>query len=308
MSDAAALTRRSLAALTLVAVAIAACGGPTGNEGGGPTKAPAAPTGAGGGVGGGTGGGTGGGLPSHAKVRLVNAYVPLNGDPGPVDVYPQPFVLDGAKPLITVPYGTVSDWFDPTVADEQGDMFLSVYWQGTTGNGNALMSQTETLKGGEMITFFLATASSTQDGGRRYGSMQAFFGHPTGDDFGQPTPGSGKGLLIVDTVGADQVLSDAATHSWDFSLGSGCQKAIGDDQYTLTAIGPGSAATYELDPGSYTGSVHSYVSDSQDARDCANAPLVGNIPVSVVAGETTVLFVHAAKDGDIRTLSVRLEE
>ena len=70
----------------------------------------------------------------------------LTAEPGPIDIYPDPWVDAGAKPLISIPYGTVSDYFDPTVADEQGDMFLSAYRSGETGNGNALADQTETLK------------------------------------------------------------------------------------------------------------------------------------------------------------------
>src|SRR4051794_33105301 len=74
-----------------------------------------------------------GGRPSGATVRIVNVY--NGGDKAAsIDVYAAPWVSDGATPLLTVPYGTVTEFFDPTVADEAGDMFLSFYRHGETGN------------------------------------------------------------------------------------------------------------------------------------------------------------------------------
>ena len=179
----------------------------------------------------------GGGLPagnrpSGAKVRIVNAYAPLNGDPGPIDVYAAPWAGDGDAPLLSVPYGTVSEYFDPTVSDDAGDMFLSMYWAGTKGNGSELISQTETLKGGEVITFIVATGDSTQDSGRRFGSIQAFFQTASGGALGQSTPAPGKSLLLVDTNGTENVIAKPDSTTWYFSAGTGCTKAINDDANT----------------------------------------------------------------------------
>ena len=246
--------------------------------------------------------------PSGAKVRIVNAYTPLNGDPGPIDVYAAPWASAGDKPLLSVPYGTVSDYFDPTVADDAGDMFLSMYWAGTTGNGNELVSQTETLKGGEVITFIVATGDTTQDSGRRFGSTQVFFQAASGGTFGQSTPAPGKALLIVDTNGVDQVLSSPDKATWFFSAGTGCTKGIDDDANTLTGAGPGSAGTYQLDPGRYTGSIHAYANDSSDVPTCDNPALLGGIPITAVADQTAILLIYAPKDGDLRSLFIPLAE
>lgn len=252
--------------------------------------------------------GTPGQLPSGAKVRIVNAYAPLNGDPGPIDVYAAPWVLEGATPLISIPYGTVSPFFDPTVADEQGNMFLSMYWAGTTGNGNALIDQTETLKGGEEITFILTTGSSVQDSGRHYGQLNVFFARVKGDLLGQPTPNPGKGLLFVDTFGTDNVQPSTAGGEWYFGTGDGCTKSLSDKPYSLTGVGPGGSGAFELDPGTYAGELHAYPPGYDQFPDCSNAALVGDLPVTITADSSAVLLLYAAKEGPLQSLFLPLNK
>ncbi len=248
-----------------------------------------------------------GNRPSGAKVRIVNAYTPLNGDPGPIDVYAAPWAADGDTPLLSVPYGTVSPYFDPTVSDDAGDMFLSMYWAGTKGNGSELVSQTETLKGGEVITFIVATGDSTQDSGRRFGSIQAFFQTASGGDLGQSTPAPGKSLLVVDTNGTENVIAKPDSATWFFSAGSGCTKGINDDANSLTGAGPGGGGTYQLDPGSYTGSIHAYAKDNSSIPTCDNPALIGNLAIKAIAGQTAILLIYAPKDGDLRSLFIPLD-
>lgn len=299
------MTRRLVAIVAIAAVLAGACSGSAGSVG--PGGSGAASTQSGGGPA--ATPDTNGHRPSGAKVRIVNAYAPLNGDPGPIDVYAAPWVGAGSTPLITVPYGTTSAFFDPTVADDQGDMFLSLYWKGDTGNGNELVSQSETLKGGEVITYLVATADSVQDSGRRFGSIQGFFASSSGGTLDQPTPNPGKSLLIVDTVGLDNVLSSADTTTYFFGVGKGCAKALGDDESTMSSVGPGSAATYELDPGTYKGAIYSYPADSQNPATCSEKPIVPNIPITIAAGETALSFTFAPKDGgDLKTLVLALDK
>jgi len=254
----------------------------------------------------------GGGLPagnraSGAKVRIVNTYAPLNGDPGPIDIYASPWAAEGDTPLLSVPYGTVSEFFDPTVSDEAGDMFLSAYWAGTTGNGSELVSQGETLKGGEVITFIVTTGSNTQDSGRRFGGIQAFFQQASGGTFGQATPAPGKSLLVVDTNGVDQVMAAPDSSTWFLSTGKGCTKTIGDDANSLTGAGPGSAGTYQLDSGSYSGSIHAYAKDDTSFPTCDNPALISNLAIQAVADQTAILLIYGPKDGDFRTLFIPLD-
>jgi hypothetical protein len=302
--------RRTLSLIAAGALVVGCSSG-----GSGSSAAPAAAGAPGGaepsmaaGIGGGTGGVPGGRQPSGARVRIVNAYAPLDGEPGPIDIYASPWAGEGDTPLLSVPYGTASPFFDPTVSDDAGDMALSAYWAGTQGNGNELISQSETLKGGEVITFIVTTGSSSQASGRPYGQIQAFFAKANGGTFGQATPEPGKALLVVDTVGIDNVLPSTNGSTWYLGIGDGCTKTIGDSDDTLTAAGPGSAGTYQLDPGSYKGSIYSEASDFNGLPTCDGSPLVGNVDVQAVADQTTILLVYAPKDGDIRTLVVPLDE
>jgi len=246
--------------------------------------------------------------PSGAKVRIVNAYAPLNADPGPIDIYAAPWASEGDKPLLTVPYGTVSEFFDPTVFDDAGDMSLSAYWAGTTGNGSELISQDETLKGGEVITFIVTTGSNTQDSGRRFGGIQVFFQKASGGTFGQATPAPGKALLVVDTYGVEQVLAAPDSSTWFLGTGKGCTKTIGDDANSLTGAGPGSAGTYQLDPGSYSGSIHAYAKDDASFPTCDNPALIGNLAIQAVGDRTAILLIYGPKETDLRTLFIPLNE
>ena len=80
--------------------------------------------------------------PSRARVRVVNAYAPLNGDPGPIDIFSGYSAEDGQQPLATVDYGTASAWFDPGV-DSEGNAALSSYPSGRTSDDDKLGDQAE---------------------------------------------------------------------------------------------------------------------------------------------------------------------
>ena len=234
---------RRLLSLVAVGALLAACGGPAGNGGptGGPeTAGPGAPTDA--------GDGGSAGRPSGARVRIVNVY---NGGPtaASIDVYAAPWVLDGATPLLTVPYGTASEFFDPTVADDQGNMFLSFYRHGETGNGTEVMSQTETLKGGEVITYVLMSDAEARDDGTPKLYLQALFHGSTGGVLAA-TAAPGNGVILVNMHGLEPAVAKPADGgSWFMSTGVGCTKAIGNDEFTLDAAWPGDGTRYELAAG-----------------------------------------------------------
>jgi hypothetical protein len=284
--------------MVLVGVLVAACGGAGGpgqTEGTVPaTGNPDASSG--------PGGGGPGGRPSGAKVRIVNVY---NGGStaASIDVYAAPWVLEGATPLLSVPYGTATEFFDPTVADDAGDMFLSFYRHGETGNGTEVMSQTETLKGGEIITYVLMSDADTRDDGTPVLQLQSLYHAPGGGTF-DATPPPGKGVLIANMHGIEPAVATPDGVSWYLSAGQGCKKSMNDAADTLTAAGPGDGTEYVFDPGDYSLSLH----DSAPGAfpDCSSTPLISGIKATVVADKTMVVVVYAPTATEIKSMVLPL--
>ena len=284
---------------------VAACGG----SGGGATPDGGDGTGTEPGVtaspdGGGGGEDTGSGrIPSGAKLRIFNAYADPDGAPVALDVHAAPWVLEGAKPLLSVDYGTLSPVFDPTVGDEAGNMFLSGYAKGETGNGNEVFSDTETLKGGEVITYVIARGTSTMGNGRNGAIFQTLF-DPTVAGTDGATPAPGKGRVVVTAAGLDTVLSGDT--SWYASFGKGCTLGINDDEMGRSLVSPGtSGAAYDLDPGTYTFSLHPYDS-SAATPECAGTPDFTGLEVPVESGRVSLVFLYAAKPDGLTGVAIPL--
>lgn len=275
----------------LLALLTAACGtGDPGIPGGTPT----APTGGGPGA-------TPAGPGSGAQARIVNLHVPAKGEPGPVDVYLKPFALEGDKPAFSVPYGEIGAFFDP---DPDGDtnVFLSVYRPGETGNGNSIMSWTETVAKGDTMTFVLSTGENLDADGNRFGQLQTFDHVVTGD---VPRPTAGSALLMVNTVALENVTSDMDDYYMLVSAGgSGCANAFYDTDGGRGLLGR--QLDYLLPPGSTAISFHRYPSDGSGG-DCSETPFLADVPVTLAADERVLLLLYAPKADDYRTLLVPLE-
>ena len=294
---------RRLLSLVAVGALVAACGGPTGNKGqsaGTETTGPGSPTDAG-------GDGGGRGRASGAKVRIVNVY---NGGStaASIDVYAAPWVLSGATPLLSVPYGTASEFFDPTVSDERGNMFLSFYRHGETGNGTEVMSQTETLKGGEVITYVLMSDAEMRDDGTPKLYLQALFNSSSGGTVGGAlgaTPQPGDGVLLVNMHGLEPAVAKPADGgSWFLSTGRGCTKALGNEDFTLDAAWPGDGTLYGLAPGDYSLSFHP--SPVGTFPDCSTTPTLAGVKASVVGGATTLVIAYAPSATELKTMVLSL--
>jgi len=261
--------------LTLVAVGalVSACGGSSGNGGptsGTQTAGPEATT---------SGGGGGlAGRPSGAKVRIVNVY---NGGPtaASIDVYAAPWVLDGATPLLSVPYGE-------------------------TGNGTEVMSQSETLKGGEVITYVLMSDAEMREDGTPKLYLQSLFHGSTGGGLGA-TAAPGDGVILINMHGLEPAVAKPADGgSWFMSTGKGCTKAIGNDEFTLDAAWPGDGTRYGLAPGDYTLSFHP--SPVGTFPDCSTTPTLAGVQAKVAADETTLVVAYAPSANELKTMVLSL--
>ena len=247
------------------------------------------------------------GRPSGAKVRVLNAYAPASGEPFPLDLYPGSFFAEGEKPLITVPYGTLSEYFDPTVADEQGNMTLVAYpaGQNQTTGGRVVMSWTATLKGGEAITYYLTSGRDVDSEGRTRANLFTYDNEITGDE---PRPGAGKGLLMVHGAGLYDALPDPNSSLFYFSAGEGCARSYYEEAASPWAqpIAHAGGPFYQLDPGTVGGSIHQGPAGSTEPPDCRTAPVLTNLPIRVTAGEQGILFIFGPKAGNLRSLFVPL--
>lgn len=285
---------RPLAAIVFAAVLalLAAACGP--GDGGIPGATATAPAGGGPGA-------TPAGPGSGARARIVNLHVPAKGEPGPVDVYLKPFALEGDTPAFSIPYGAIGDFFDPD-PDGDSNVFLSVYRPGENGNGNSIMSWTETVAAGDTLTFVLTTGENTDADGNRFGQLQTF-DHVIAE--GAPAPTAGNALLMVNTVALENVTTDSDDAYMLVSTGgTGCARAVSDTDGGRGLLGR--QLDYLLAPGSASISFHRYPSDGSGG-DCSESPFLADVPVTLAADERALLLLYAPKVGDYRTLLVPLE-
>lgn len=297
--------RRSM--LLVLGITLAACGGggssaPVGASPGDQAAATDAPADTTAPDDGGQGA-TAGGKPSGAKVRIFNAYTDPVGTKNALDVYPLPFASDGDKPMLTVGYGELSPVFDPTVSDDAGNMFLSAYVAGETGNGNEVMSVTETLKGTEVITYFVARGSGEMGNGRA-GSITfpAFDSSAAGST--SASPAAGKGRVEIDAIGLDNVFT--TDPSWFAGFGDGCALSPDNSDQPSAATAPGeTGATYDLEPGTYALSLYAYTGEG-DFPTCTGKADFEGPQVTVEAGKKVVVLLYASTPGELKAVAVPL--
>ena len=294
--------RRIVLSMAVMAIVAAACsggvGGPAVTSGPGSTDDLGAglPTLPGG------GGGTGG-QPSGAKVRVFNAYTADGSGTGAIDVYGDSLVGSDSTPIATVPYGTLSEFFDPGVFDSDGNAFLTFLPAGVKDQDKVLMTQTETLHSSDVLTVYLGTGSQRADGTR--GAFdQVYFHHPTGGGVAN-TPPPGKGLLIVTSAGLDEIMTSQADKTWYVGLGNGCDGGLGSGPGITTTVSPGATgAEYELTPGAVT--VGIYAGPSDQIGTCTGEP-IAQAQVEAKANVLDVFILYAPKDGQLKSMMIPLE-
>jgi len=229
------------------------------------------------------------GQPSGARVRLFNAYTDPVGTGVGLDLYPVPYLTEATTPLLSVPYGTLSPVFDPLQSDDAGNSFLTAYVSGEFGNGNNVMGVTNTLKGTEVITYLVARGSGTMGNGRAGAISQAVYDPTAGGSSGTPPP-AGKGRVLIDAPGLDEIITDDV--SWSVSFGDGCTLGPNDTEYASQLVSPGTSGTiYELKPGTYTMSLHTYVSGGE-IPTCTDKA-VFEVQVPVEDGKVVQVFLWA---------------
>ena len=230
-----------------------------------------------------------GGQPSGAKVRVFNAYADPVGTGATLDLYPVPYINEATKPLLSVPYGKLSPVFDPLKSDDAGNSWLTGYASGEFGNGNEVMGVTNTLKGTEVILYLVARGTGEMGNGRA-GALSEGVYDPTAGGSSRTPPPAGKGRVLISASGLDQIITDDVT--WSVSFGDGCTLGPDDTQYASQLMSPGaSGAVYELKPGTYTMSLHPYVSGGE-IPTCKDKS-VFDVQVPVEDGKVVQVFLWA---------------
>jgi len=242
------------------------------------------------------------GQPSGTKVRVFNAYMDPVGTGLGLDLYPLPFTTEARKPLLSVPYGTLSPVFDPLKSDDAGNSFLTGYVSGEFGNGNEVMSADNTLKGTEVI-LYLVSRGTGQMGNGRAGAQSETIYDPTAGGSSRTPPPAGKGRVLISASGLDQTITKDVT--WSVSFGDGCTLGPDDTQYASQLVSPGTTGSvYELKPGTYTMSLHTYVSGGE-IPTCKDKS-VFEVKVPVEDGKVVQVFLWATKPDALQAAVIPL--
>ena len=77
------------------------------------------------------------------------------------------------SPLESGPYGTMSEFFDPTAMDEEGNGLLRLYPAGPKGSDDRPMSQSFAVGAGDTYTVFVTTSGPPDGGFGRDGDLRS---------------------------------------------------------------------------------------------------------------------------------------
>jgi hypothetical protein len=237
---------------------------------------------------------------SGAKIRVVNLYNDGSAAPGPIDVYGD-FQANGA-PLMSVAYGTASDWFDPGILDDQRNAEITFFPAGKHTQADLLIDQGETLKGTERITMIVGTGDSKKADGTSFGQLEVEFENSTLNPL--PTPHANQSLVEVDALSLDTWPGAGSTAPDGYmylSVGAGCLKNVGNEDDNTVGVQPLSAhrgsAQFSIPAGAQKLSLH-----PSDA--CTDTSPYPSIAVDIAAGQSARLLLYSANGKDLNTLVV----
>ena len=241
---------------------------------------------------------------SSAVVRIVNLYNGGANGPGPIDVYGD-FKATGT-PLITVPYGTVSNWFDPGILDARRNYTLTFLPAGKTGTDDELAhKKSDTLKGGERITIVLAKNENTNSSGGLIKSDDGLLSETVenGTTYPLPTPPAGQSVLIVNNVALQALHKFPGTDQTALMIATGkdCLPTLDADPLNGTGpqpISPWGTRSFAIPAGSQSVSFH------LSPLNCSGKSLLPEIPVQLAAGRQTFLFLYSPDGKVLKNLVV----
>lgn len=269
--------RRVCAVAVVPVLLLAACGDdlPTGGGGLPPLTTPSGPV---------------GGAPTSvqtlegAKLRVVNFYLPEDGEPVNLDVLPGLAIgdQDGVEPIHTLELGDSTDYFAPPAS---GDAAVMAFFpEGARAVDDKLMQYENTMPKGAQWTVVLSRGDSLDDTPSL--ALQVFDDLPdeTNGYYDIPAPAAGKGQIVGSAVALVNVM-DQDNDSFKYGIpGQGCLAAPSDD--LDLNVGGTAQIPFDVDPG--TVQVAAY--DPEKDIGCAGEPVIDPVEVESAAGERTYVF------------------
>jgi hypothetical protein len=241
--------------------------------------------------------------PSGAQLRIVNLYRDASGKGTDLDIYGD-FDATHAPKLITVPYGTVSAFFDPGALDDQGDADWTFYPAGKTTRDDQIGGQTETLKAGDRITMAIGDGDNKSPNGTQLGRWKTFFETDANNPLPTP-PTSTDAELMVDGVGLTAMPGSTETFVY---VGVDGTCLPGSDQGIPAGgqpWGPESQQNYIYPAGSHAVSVH--FAGANGNPDCKATSPYPDTTVDLKAGERAFLFYFTSDDKTLKSLLVPVQ-
>jgi hypothetical protein len=254
---------------------------------------------------------------SGALVRVVNLYNGGANGPGPIDVYGD-FKATGT-PLITVRYGTISNWFDPGILDDQRNATLTFLPAGKTGTDDEVAhKKSDTLKGGERTTIVLAKNQNTNSSGGLIKSDDGLLSETVenGTTYPLPTPPASQSVLIVNNVALQALHKFPGTDQTALFIATGkdCLPTIDSDPLNgsilvdqLGRVSPApqpisswGTVSFAMPAGSQSVSFHLV----NAYMNCSGKSVFPEIPVQLAVGGQTFLFLYSPDGKVLKNLVV----
>ena len=226
-----------------------------------------------------------------AKVRFVNTYAD-DGTASPIDIY----FGDGdtGKKAVTLEYGEASDYLpvqvetDPisTPSDGSTELVFSAYLPGKTDIGSRLLSTTDKLEKGLVLTVLYTWVEGT--GSSDHTSMSSTNVY----DSKTQTPADGKAYVFKNENGISGItdgnyvtLAPVGTCDWPIGTDSDAGEVNGGTPYLA-------------DPGPVT------VQVSEENTDCADA--VTTVDLDLAAGDSWLVVMYGTDKADRAALPLQL--
>lgn len=236
------------------------------------------------------------------KVRLVNLYLPEQGQPEKVDVLPGLAFGDQLatlEPIHTLGLGESTDYFEPPATDDKSTAAMAFFPEGKRTDDDKLIQYQDSMAPNAQWTVVMTRGDSLDNDSKPsmgYHNLDDKSG--PGGQMNVPEPAAGKGQIVGHAGALINVLWQD-DNSFTFGIpGKGCLTHT-DENLSLN-VGGTSAVPFDVDPGT----VQLAAYDAVDV-ECSGDPEIGPVDVEVVEGKRTYVLVFTrSEDPDGRELLV----